>query len=55
MRLQQLEEGLEGDGAAAEGAEGGRRVVLGEDDEDAVVGARQKDLVKWYFEYMRER
>lgn len=54
MRLQQLEEGAAHDGASAQGAEGGERLVVGP-DEQAVVGAKQRDLLEWYFKYLVER
>ena len=47
MRLQQLEDAGEGR-VAAEGA--------AEDDDDAAVaGARQRDLLEWYFKYLVEK
>lgn len=52
MRLQQLEEGAAGDGAAALGAPGGQRLEAGPDE---VVGSRQRDLLEWYFKYLVER
>ncbi|KAL4448853.1 hypothetical protein ABPG77_007570 [Micractinium sp. CCAP 211/92] len=52
MRLQQLEEGAAGDGAAAQGAPGGQRLEVGPDE---VVGSKQRDLLEWYFKYLVER
>jgi DNA replication licensing factor MCM6 len=48
LRLRQLEAGEAGDGA------GGERRPLGPGDGE-VVGARQRDLMRWYFDYLVQK